>query len=181
MTTSVIVYNSSNIESKICAAYVSVMENEYYHCDRIVIFDINNYTNNSLKSELFIYVENKDNKIYFAGTSIEEKIGENIVFNTYIIEEISENAKAQIIWCDNCPNSLSYFAVEGYQDEYMHKFMCCEVFFENTTGILPYNIHKYTNIENETLYNIEKEVKEYVYDFKTAEKIIANSADIRNW
>lgn len=162
MKTAIIVYNFSDVESKVCAAYIIAKCN--LDGTDYKLYNTDDYSKNELRSVLNDVVADDDTTIYFAGYSFEEKIGESVVYNTYIINELSEIGN--VVWCDNVPSEIDYNEIDGYRDEHLHKFMTVEILFENTTGILPYNIHKQGNIINGTLYDTYKEVMKYVEDYK---------------
>lgn len=175
METFHIVYNFSDVESKVCAAYVIAKCN----LDGIdyKLYNTDEYSKNELRGVLNDIVMSDDNTIYFAGYSFEEKIGESLVYNTYIIKELSEIGN--VVWCDCVSAVLDDDRIDGYRDEHLHKFMCVEIFFENTTGILPYNIHKQCNIINGTLYDTYKEVIGYIKDYNYNEHILNGNCDCR--
>ena len=162
MKTVHIVYNSSDVESSVCAAYV--MAKSVMGVIDFELYDTCEYSENELRTELNELVLSDDNTVFFAGWSWETNVGSSAVFDVSVIRELSQIGN--VVWCDNAPGVLDDSEIDGFRDELMHKFMCVEVFFENTTGILPYNIHKQGKIINGTLLEIYNEVLRYIEEYK---------------
>lgn len=162
MKTVHIVYNSSDVESSVCAAYV--MAKSVMGVIDFKLYDTCEYSENELRTELNELVLSDDNTVFFAGWSWETNVGSSAVFDVSVIRELSQIGN--VVWCDNAPGVLDDSEIDGFRDELMHKFMCVEVFFENTTGILPYNIHKQGKIINGTLLEIYNEVLRYIEEYK---------------
>lgn len=162
MKTVHIVYNSSDVESSVCAAYV--MAKSVMGVIDFELYDTCEYSENNLRSCLNELAIDDDNTIFFAGWSWEKNVGDAAVFDVSVIRELSQIGN--VVWCDNAPCVLDDSEICGFRDELMHKFMCVEVFFENTTGILPYNIHKHGKIINGTLLEIYNEVLRYIEEYK---------------
>lgn len=162
MKTVHIVYNSSDVESSVCAAYV--MAKSVMGVIDFKLYDTCEYSENELRTELNELVLSDDNTVFFAGWSWETNVGSSAVFDVSVIRELSQIGN--VVWCDNAPGVLDDSKIDGFRDELMHKFMCVEVFFENTTGILPYNIHKQGKIINGTLLEIYNEVLRYIEEYK---------------
>lgn len=162
MKTVHIVYNSSDVESSVCAAYV--MAKSVMGVIDFKLYDTCEYSENELRTELNELVLSDGNTVFFAGWSWETNVGSSAVFDVSVIRELSQIGN--VVWCDNAPGVLDDSEIDGFRDELMHKFMCVEVFFENTTGILPYNIHKQGKIINGTLLEIYNEVLRYIEEYK---------------
>lgn len=162
MKTVHIVYNSSDVESSVCAAYV--MAKSDMSGIGFELYDTCEYSENELRSELNELVMNDDATVFFAGWSWEKNIGSSVVFDTGVIRELSQIGN--VVWCDNAPSVLDDSKIDGFRDELMHKFMCVEVFFENTTGILPYNIQNQGKIINGSLFEIYKEVLKCIEEYE---------------
>lgn len=162
MKTVHIVYNSSDVESSVCAAYV--MAKSVMGVIDFELYDTCEHSENELRSCLNELAIDDDNTIFFAGWSWEKNVGSAAVFDVSVIRELSQIGN--VVWCDNAPVALDDSEIGGFRDELMHKFMCVEVFFENTTGILPYNIHRQGKIINGTLLEIYNEVLGYIEEYK---------------
>lgn len=159
MTTNIaIVYNFGDVESKIAAAYVAAK------CECLgieyILYNVEEYSEDDLRSVLNEQVKDDNVTVFFAGYSFEKKVGDSWVYETHIINELSEIGN--VIWCDNAFDETEYSNIKGIRDEKLHKYMTVEAFFDKNVGILPYNFHKENRILNGTLYSVYKEVMEYV-------------------
>ena len=168
MKTMHIVYNSSDVESSVCAAYV-ISKCNMGGIDA-VLYDTCEYSENELRSCLNELAADGENTIFFAGWSWEKNVGGAAVFDVDVIRELA--GIGNVVWCDNAPSALDDSEIDGFRDELMHKFMCVEVYFENTTGVLPYNIHKQGKIINGSLYEIYKEVIGHIEDYNFNKSVI---------
>lgn len=164
MSTSLIVFRSSSLDSKIAASVI------YYNNCRdnyknVVLVDADTVSNNYLHDMLLESVREDETDVYVVGGGIE------------FISEIAKEGDGNLIWFDNTIDDKDIdFAIDGIRDKHLYNYMLAETYFFGETGVLPYRYMK-TYSEKMPIEKVKDAVTEFITDWKQKNVLLESTAE----